>query len=158
MPEKFEVSFNSPQCGWMSVGFSAGENEFHTTTAAAPHKTALSELLDILTEALGEADFQQTLKWNRNPEAFDFVFRKSGERLAIEISEFPTEEREICETVFTHSGDAKVICEAFYRTFLQLYNERNDDEFEQNWHQPFPLEEFETFRNRLNSLFSPNEF
>ena len=150
MSEKFEVSFNSPQCGWMSVGFAAGEKEFHTTTAAAPHKGALSELLNILTESLGTEDFERKLKWNRNPEAFDFVFRKSGKDLTFEIAEFPTERREISETVFTHSGDSKEICQAFFTTFQQLYNERNDDEFEQNWHQPFPLKEFEDFSNKLN--------
>lgn len=151
MSEKFEVSFNSPQCGWMSVGFSNGAQEFHTTTAAAPHETALSELLAILTESLGGADFEKTLKWNRNPEAFDFVFRKSGGNLAFEITEYPTEEREISETVFTHSGDASEICQAFFATFQQLYNERNDDEFEQNWRQPFPLNEFEKFGKKLEA-------
>jgi hypothetical protein len=149
MSEKFEVSFNSPQCGWMSVGFSAGGQEFHTTTAAAPHETALSELLKILTDALGEADFERTLKWNRNPEAFDFVFRKFDKNLSIEIVEYPTEEREISETVFQHVGDANDICQAFLKTFEQLYSERRDDEFEQNWRQPFPLTEFEEFRNKL---------
>lgn len=150
MSEKFEVSFNSPQCGWMSVGFSAGGQEFHTTTAAAPHGAALSELLRILTDALGGADFEKTLKWNRNPEAFDFLFRKTEGNLALEILEYPTEAREISEMVFQHTGDAKEICQAFLKTFAQLYTERSDDEFEQNWHQPFPLTEFEEFRNKLN--------
>ncbi len=151
MPEKFEVSFNSPQCGWMSVGFSAGENEFHTTTAAAPHETALPDLLKILTDALGGADFEKTLKWNRNPEAFDFVFRKSDGNLSFEIVEFPTEEREISQTVFQHSGEIKEICGAFFNTFHQLYKERRDDEFEQNWHQPFPLKEFEEFQSKIKT-------
>ena len=52
MNDKFAVSFNSPQCGWMSVGFTAGENEFHTTTAHAPHYQALPNLLDALTDLL----------------------------------------------------------------------------------------------------------
>ena len=45
MSSKLEVSFNSPQCGWMSIGFDDGVDEFHTTTAHAPHEKALSELL-----------------------------------------------------------------------------------------------------------------
>ena len=52
MSGKLEVSFNSPQCGWMSIGFSDGQNEFHTTTANAPHRLALSQLLQILTSLL----------------------------------------------------------------------------------------------------------
>ncbi len=51
---KLEVSFNSPQCGWMSIGFDDGVNEFHTTTAHAPHSKALSELLRILSDLLDD--------------------------------------------------------------------------------------------------------
>ena len=49
MDRKLEISFNSPQCGWMSIGFNDGVNEFHTTTAHAPHETALPDLMRILT-------------------------------------------------------------------------------------------------------------
>jgi hypothetical protein len=150
MSEKFEVSFNSPQCGWMSVGFSAGGQEFHTTTAAAPHKTALSELLKILSDSLGSKDFEITLKWNRNPEAFDFFFKKEGEKLSFQIDEYPTEDRAISETVFQHTGKTKEICQAFYKTFQQLYDERSADEFEQNWGRQFPLKEFQEFQNKLS--------
>ena len=52
MTDKLEVSFNSPQCGWMSIGFDDGVSEFHTTTAHAPHELALGELLRILTAML----------------------------------------------------------------------------------------------------------
>ncbi len=48
MTRMLEVSFNSPQCGWMSVGFRDDVNEFHTTTAHAPHADALPELMRIL--------------------------------------------------------------------------------------------------------------
>ena len=53
-----EVSFNSPQCGWMSIGFDDGVNEFHTTTAHAPHELALPELMKILT-SLADANAAQ---------------------------------------------------------------------------------------------------
>ena len=68
MAGKLEVSFNSPQCGWMSVGFRDGESEFHTTTAHAPHAGALSELMRLLTDlaASGAADSDHTLQWNRD--------------------------------------------------------------------------------------------
>ncbi len=150
MSENLEVSFNSPQCGWMSIGFSVGEKEFHTTTAHAPHQNALSELLRILSNLINPEyhEFEKTLKWNRNPEEFDFVFRKDAKHTSIEIIEYPTEEREDGnkEIVFKYVGNAKEICQAFYKTFQQLYEERLADEFEQNWRQPFPIEEFDNFR------------
>ncbi len=71
MANKLEVSFNSPQCGWMSIGFDNGENEFHTTTAHAPHEKALAEILQSLSALLGEDGDEVNFKisWSRNPEA-----------------------------------------------------------------------------------------
>jgi len=70
MSEKLEVSFNSPQCGWMSVGFDNGENEFHTTTAHTPHSSALSEILNGLSSFLqSETERDEFIvAWSRNPE------------------------------------------------------------------------------------------
>jgi hypothetical protein len=148
--KNFEVSFNSPQCGWMSVGFKNSENEFNSTTANAPYNGVLAELLNTLISLSSENTVEKTVKWNRNPEEFDFVFTKSGETARIEIIEYPTAEREINSTVFNHQGNAKEIVEAFYQTFSQLYEDRNTDEFEQNWRQPFPFAEFETLRKNLD--------
>ena len=153
MRRKLEVSFNSPQCGWMSIGFNDGVNEFHTTTAHAPHALALSELLQILA-ALLEADSTQNehlLKWNRDPEEFDFRFVSDGERLTLEIYQYPTDERDSREKelVFSHTGELRNICSAFAATFEHLYEDRDTDEFEFNWRQPFPVGEYEKFRGKM---------
>ena len=154
MGEKLEVSFNSPQCGWMSIGFDDGESEFHTTTAHAPHEWALPELLKILTSLL-DTDSSATeylLKWNRDPEEFDFRFIRNGKNLRLEIYQYPTEERDAAEKelVFSHMGTINEVCKAFAETFDQLYEDRKTDEFEFNWRQPFPSGEFEEYRKRIN--------
>lgn len=150
MSGKLEVSFNSPQCGWMSIGFDDGVNEFHTTTAHSPHEFALSELIRILTElseaASGEKEY--LLKWNRDPEEFDFRFELDGDGVRIEIYQYPTDERDSAERelVFSHQGTIHDVCQAFAATFDQLYADRETDEFEFNWRQPFPLADYERFR------------
>ncbi|MCU0238928.1 MAG: hypothetical protein MUC29_05760 [Pyrinomonadaceae bacterium] len=149
MSEKFEVSFNSPQCGWMSVGFQNQDNEFSSTTAHAPHERALPELLQILVNLLGKENFEKTLLWNRNPEEFDFIFAKNNDQVLFEVFEYPTAERNSKEKVFTHTGDVKEFCQAFYETFAQLYEARETDEFEQNWRQPFPYQEFTELTQQL---------
>ncbi len=153
MPGKLEVSFNSPQCGWMSIGFEDGLSEFHTTTAHAPHEFALSELLKILTTLLGDAAVQNeyTLKWNRDPEAYDFHFHKDGGRLTIQIDQYPTDEREAAmrESVFLYTGNLRETCLAFAATFEQLHADRETDEFEFNWRQPFPFREYEEFKQSI---------
>lgn len=155
MSDKFEVSFNSPQCGWMSVGFADGENEFHTTTAHAPHHQALPNLIDALADASDEnADGLQFLvQWNRNPEEFDFWLKRNGKNIALEIWQYPTGKRHTDERekVFQTTGDALQICQAFYATFAQMREDIHVDEFEQNWRQPFPEKEFKKFAEKLKT-------
>lgn len=153
MSNKLEVSFNSPQCGWMSIGFSDGAAEFHTTTAHAPHERALPELLRILSDLLDEnsADGEYVLHWNRDPEEFDFRFVRDGENAVLEIYQYPTEARaaETRELVYSHTGKITDICETFAETFNQLYEDRDTDEFEFNWRQPFPYAEYEEFKRKM---------
>lgn len=151
MSEKFEVSFNSPQCGWMSVGFKNGENEFHSTTAYTPYKGVLSEILQTLTSLITENSVEKLIKWNRLPEEFDFIFKRNNESATIEIYQYPTDERLEKELVFTHTGEPNQIAESFHETFAQLYEARETDEFEANWKQPFPFADFEKFESALKT-------
>lgn len=153
MEGKLEVSFNSPQCGWMAIGFEDDENEFHTTTAYTPHSEALSEILkglSSLVEAKTPKD-EFVIKWSRNPEAYDFHFKRQNDDVEMKVVEFPTFNRlaNEAEEVFSHKGNAKQIAQAFYETFEQLYEERNIDEFEDNWRQKFPFEEFEKLKEAI---------
>ena len=155
MPDNFEVSFNSPQCGWMSIGFRDGEREFHTTTAHAPHEHALPQLMEVLADLLNrdKPAFTHILKWNRDPEEFDFIFHKAGNRAKLEIIQYPTDERHTAEkeSVFFYEGEIGEIARAFHETFFQLHADRQTDEFESNWRQPFPEVEFQAFENALKS-------
>lgn len=149
----FEVSFNSPQCGWMSIGFTDGINEFHTTTAHAPHAAALRELMTILTDLAEPVapEVEYILKWNRDPEEYDFRFVRNGENVLIEIYQYPTDERDTKERdlVYSYSGALNDVIAAFAVTFEQLYQDRVTDEFEFNWRQPFPFREFEEFKKTI---------
>jgi hypothetical protein len=154
MRGSLEVSFNSPQCGWMSIGFEGDGQEFHTTTAHAPHEFALPELLQILTKLPEPASTQNEyiLKWNRDPEAYDLVFLRHNGEVTLEIYQYPTDARDEQqkELVFKYTGDVGEFCRAFAATFEQLYQDRDTDEFEFNWRQPFPLREFEEFKKSFN--------
>ena len=71
--------------------------------------------------------------------------------MLIEIYQYPTEDREAAERelVFAHTGDVRDVLRAFEETFDQLYADRETDEFEFNWRQPFPFDEFEEFKKRM---------
>jgi hypothetical protein len=155
MKQKFEVSFNSPQCGWMSIGFANGEKEFHTTTAHTPHSRALAEILGALSSLLqtqtGGDEF--VVEWSRNPEAYDLHFKRAGDEIEFRVVEYPTFNRNETkgETVFSYKGEVSEFCRAFYETFAQLYEDRDTDEFEFNWRQPFPYAEFERFSSLISA-------
>lgn len=153
MENKLEVSFNSPQCGWMSIGFDDGKSEFHTTTAYTPHSQALAEILkglSALLEAKSSAELFK-IEWSRNPEAYSLFFRREGEVVFFQVVEYPSFARleDEGEIVFTHHGSVKDFCESFYQTFAQLYEDRDTDEFEFNWRQPFPFDEYRNFESRV---------
>ncbi len=154
MSGKLEVSFNSPQCGWMSIGFEDGVDEFHTTTAYMPHATALSDLLRGLTSLLDTARPAGTftIPWSRNPEEFDLQFFRDGDTVLMEVYEYPSGRRteNERELAFAHTGKVADIVNAFEATFDQLYADRDTDEFEFNWRQPFPFEEFEEFKRKMD--------
>lgn len=156
MSGNLEVSFNSPQCGWMSIGFKDGTNEFHTTTAHAPHAFALAGLMQILTAFLDpdSGQDQYLLQWNRDPEEFDFRFVRNGGDVSLEIAQYPTSERDPAEReiVYTYTGDLGEACRAFGATFEQLYLDRDTDEFEFNWRQPFPYAEYATFKTSMERV------
>lgn len=155
MANKLEVSFNSPQCGWMSIGFSDGESEFHTTTAHEPHTRALSEILRGLSSLLDARDEKREVKvaWSRNPEAYNLFFTRVGPTVHFQVVEYPTFDHPQTEgeIVFSHHGGALEFCHSFYHTFAQLYEDRDTDEFEFNWRQPFPFEDFAKFKSKLES-------
>jgi hypothetical protein len=154
MENKLEVSFNSPQCGWMSIGFDDGKSEFHTTTAYTPHSQALSEILRGLSSLI-DAPAHELFKieWSRNPEAYSLFFRRADETVFFQVVEYPTFSRleDEGEIVFSHHGNVKDFCDSFYHTFAQLYADRETDEFEFNWRQPFPFEEFKNFENKVKN-------
>lgn len=155
MPNKIEVSFNSPQCGWMSVGFDNGENEFHTTTAHTPHSHALSEILKGLSSFL-RAQAQRDefrVAWSRNPEEYKLFFRRWEQTVHFQVVEYLPSDKadQEGEIVFTHHGDVKEFCRAFAESFNQLYEDRETDEFEFNWRQPFPFDEYFNFKQLIQT-------
>ena len=107
----------------------------------------MSSLIDTRDHDLFE------IEWSRNPEAYSLFFRRSDEAVFFQVVEYPTFDRlkEDGEIVFSHNGGVKDFCESFYQTFAQLYADRETDEFEFNWRQPFPFEEFAEFENKLKS-------
>ena len=153
--KNFEVSFNSPQCGWMSVGFRNDEYEFHSTTAHTPFSHALPEIMKVLSSLLESKNERDEFKveWSRNPEAFNLFFRQYEGIVFFQVVQYPTvdDKGEEGEIVFSHHGSLRQFCRSFDETFTQLYEDRETDEFEANWKQPFPFADFEKLHKLVSS-------
>ena len=153
--KSFEVSFNSPQCGYMSVGFESEGTGFHSTTACSPHKNALSEILSGLTSLLNPHLQKESfaVAWSRNPESYDLIFTLSEDIIHFTVIEYSDELRSesTAKTVFSHRGNVHEFCGSFLETFTQLYEDRETDEFEANWKQPFPYADFERFKTAFQA-------
>lgn len=136
MGEEFHVSFESPQCGWMSVSLEGRGSRLVTSVAHAPYDS-FGELLDALASLLEGAQ-SAVVRWNREPEELDFRFEARGEAVSFEVVRYADHRREAGTTVFAARLTRGELCGAFWRELRGLRRRRETDEFEQNWRRPFP--------------------
>jgi hypothetical protein len=153
MSEKLLVSFESPQCGWMSMSLEAGGRRFVAAVAHAPYDS-LRELIGGLTALLdgGAPPAAFTVSWNREPEEFDLRFEPAGEEVGLEVVRYPDHRRLSREVVFATRRPKAEVCRAFWRELRQLRRRAGVDEFEQNWRRPFPRRELEEFTAALRKV------
>jgi hypothetical protein len=140
MAGEFSVSFESPQSGWMSVRLRAGEREFVTVVARAPYDS-LRELLAGLA-ALAEGGGPITVRWNAEPEEFDFEFAaRDGGAGLLRVVRYPDHTRSGGEEVFSYEGPLRDLCLPFLRELRDLRERGETDGFEFNWRRHFPADE-----------------
>ena len=140
MPEEFTVSFESPQSGWMSVRLRAGESEFVTVVSYTPYDS-LRELLAGLA-ALAENRHHSTIRWNAEPEEFDFEFAaRDGGAGSLRVVRYPDHARAGGEEVFSYGGPLRDLCLPFLVELRDLRERGETDGFEFNWRRHFPADE-----------------
>jgi hypothetical protein len=149
MSEEFRVSFESPQCGWMSVSLEARGARLVTSVAHAPYDS-LVELMNALVSLL-EGREREVVRWNREPEELDFRFDARDGEVGLEVLRYADHRRASASIVFAVRAAKEELCGAFWRELRGLRRRCETDEFEQNWRRPFPEAELrrltETFRD-----------
>lgn len=147
MTEKLFVSFNSPQCGYMSICLRAGdEREFTTAMRYKPYDSLTDWMKTLSSLIVGEGAF--TVKWNAEPEEFDFNVERKGENVWLNVIRYQDHRRFDASkaTIFTFEGDLKEFCLAFWKTLENLRRDIETDEFDKNWRREFPQQEFDRLR------------
>jgi hypothetical protein len=140
MNPKFRVSINSPQSGFMSIGLKFGRKRFLAAMAAKPY-ASLEELMRALTAILNGAT-EAVVRWNEEPEEFDFVFRRSGDDVGLEVIRYPSHKRLEGVSEFAAQGTVNEICAPFCQTLCEVKEDLTTDEFARNWRREFPAKEF----------------
>jgi len=139
MPEPLSVSFESPQSGWMSLRLRAGGREFVTVVAHRPYDS-LRDLLAALASLL-EGGGGRAVRWNAEPEEFDFVLSVEGERAGLSVVRRAGRGGGAGEEVFGYRGPVRDLCAPFCEELRTLRERGETDEFERNWRRPFPADE-----------------
>ena len=139
MSEKFSVSMESPQSGWMSLRLRSGGREFVAVVAHAPYDS-LRELIEALVALLGGAR-AATVRWNAEPDEYDFELKAEGkDELGLRVVHYEGHRREPSRvsTVFACRAPRAEICSPFWRELSEMRARSETDVFEQNWRRKFP--------------------
>ena len=150
MSEKFSVSMESPQSGWMSLRLRSGGREFVAVVSHQPYDS-LRELTEALVSLLGGARAAK-VRWNAEPDEYDFELKaERGDVVSLRVVHHQDHRREPSQarTAFACRAPRAEICLPFWRELSSMRERSETDVFEQNWRRKFPLKEL----RRLTDAF-----
>lgn len=136
----------------MSIGLEAGNATFVTAVAHSPYDS-LRDLLAALSALLRGED-NITVKWNREPEEYDFELLRKGDEAELKVVRYPNHRRlkKARETVFSHRASVVDICEPFWDALRDLHGDKDVDEFDKNWRREFPEAEMREFTRGIKNF------
>lgn len=152
MNQTLRVSFESPQSGWMSLSLKAGRSRL-AVAASYRHYNSLHDLIESLTALLGGQTPRATVRWNCEPEQYDFRFTADSGNLQLDVIRYPDHLRRdaASRTVFSFRAPALDVCGAFWRELRGLRRRILVDEFDRNWRREFPHAALREFTRLLRS-------
>ena len=152
MKQKLFVSLESPQHGFMSLRISGGEESFVAVVCRAPYDS-LRDLIKALCDVLKGAG-DRLIKWNGEPEEFDFKLTAQEDSLKLDIIRYPDHRRspETSSAVFSFRGSSLDVCWPFWKELRDLQRRTTQDEFDRQWKREFPEKEMQELTKEIRSL------
>ena len=152
MNQKLRVSLESPQHGFMSLRLSSGKESFVTVVSCTPYDS-LRDLIDALCGVM-EGDVDANIKWNSEPEEFDFKLVARGDSVQFDTIRYPDHRRsqKFSSTVFSFRGSKLETCWPFWKELRDLHRRTAQDEFDRQWRREFPESEMQELTKRIRSL------
>lgn len=119
----------------------AGDESFVAAASFAPYDS-LRDLIEGLTALLkGSESFM--VKWNCEPDEFDFKVTATDDRVAFEVIHYTDHRRtpKASRVVFVLRSSKLEFCLPFWRALRDLRRNIAIDEYDRNWRRPFPQNE-----------------
>ena len=150
--QKLRVSLESPQHGFMSLRLSSGRESFVAVVSHAPYDS-LRDLIEALSGVLA-GDCETIVKWNSEPEEYDFKLTARGDFVQLDIIHYPDHRRlaAASSAVFSFRGTKPDACLPFWKELRGLHRRIIQDEFERQWRREFPEREMQELTKRIRSL------
>jgi hypothetical protein len=92
-----------------------------------------------------QQETSQIVKWNCEPEEFDFNLTSTNDLVKLEVIRYPNHRRRTGSRVFLLSSPKLDLCITFWSALRDLRRNRQVDVFDKNWRRPFPDEELREF-------------
>lgn len=157
MNQKLMVSLESPQHGFMSLRLKAADKGFVAVVSHTPYDS-LRDLIEALSAVL-DGDCDRVVKWNGEPEEYDFRLAAQGEAVRLDVIHYPDHRRSIeaGSIVFSFSGSKLDGCWPFWNELRDLQSRAVRDEFDRQWRREFPESELNELTKKVKSLRSEVE-
>lgn len=151
MDQSLRVSLESPQHGFMSLRLSHAGKSFVVVVSHEPYDS-LRDLIAALSASL-KGDGRRVVRWNGEPEEFDFRLEAVGARLRLDVVRYPDHRRleETADVVFSFQGSKSKACRAFWEELRDLQSRTAQDEFDRQWRRAFPESELKKLTTVLGA-------
>jgi hypothetical protein len=152
MNQKLRVSLESPQHGFMSLRLSSGRESFVAVVSHAPYDS-LRDLIVALSGVLA-GDGEAIIKWNSEPEEYDFKLATKGDSVQLDVIRYPDHRRlaAASSNVFSFRSLKLDACLAFWKELCGLHRRIAQDEFDRQWRREFPEREMQELTKRIRAL------
>ena len=151
MSNKLKVAFDDPHDGWVGLKLSYGSETTGVIASYTPYDSFLALVDALYNLFLYEGEWR--VVWNEAPGEREFVFRRTGNLVYLELVEFPDHRRELrAEHQLKASGSYEEVAIPFWRALKNLQGRFSAEELQDRWHRAFPSKELEGLTSMLRQV------
>jgi hypothetical protein len=91
------------------------------------------------------------VKWNSEPDEYDFRFEASAHAVRLDVIHYPDHLRigDTATIAFSFKGSKLEMCRSFWQELEDLRSRTEQDEFDRQWRRDFPERELQELTKRI---------